>query len=306
MGPIYESDETYEHFPLADALDHDILMHREAHFGGHFSIMLDYYAQEKKGIQPEFSLEHIEKLAALEKQLKQNLAVLFLTAPEIQKVADVRDAYRVLKSIYEVKNTKNNHPRLIADLILAENEEAEAEVKAIVAEKGAIVPALIDLLRNEQFHDPLFPGYGLAPSLAVKCLGLIGDKRAIISLFEAIGEGDFFADDLILEALKEIGQPAKEFLLKIAAGHPLNEDNEKAIIALLAFKDDEDVAESCFDLLKQLDFQKDPCLSTYLILACENLKKDEKREEFRQMANGLAISAEQKRDMHAIINIWKL
>ncbi len=305
MEPIQEADESFEHFPLADALEHDILMHRDAHFGGLFSIMLDYYAQEKKGVQPEFSLERIEKLAELEKQLKQNLSVLFLTAVEMQKVADARDAYRVLKSIYGVENAKTRHPRLIADLILAEDEEAGAEVKAIVEEKGAIVPALIDLLRNEKFHDPLFPGYGLAPSLAVKCLGLIGDKRAIISLFEAIGEGDFFADEIILEALKEIGQPAKEFLLRVAAGRPLNEDNEKAAIALLAFKDDEEVAEACFDLLKQPDLQKDLCLSTYLILACENLKKADKREEFKQLANSASVSAAQKQDFQAIIHAWK-
>jgi hypothetical protein len=305
MDPIPEANESFEHFPLADAIDHEILMHRDAHFGGLFSVMLDYYAQEKKGVQPEFSMERIEKLDALEKQLKQNLAALFLTAPEMQKVADVREAYRVLKSIYELENAKTKHPRLIADLILAEDEEAEEEVKAIVEEKGAIVPALIDLLRNEQFHDSLFPGYGSAPSLAAKCLGLIGDKRAIISLFEAIGEGDFFADDLLLEALREIGRPAKEFLLRVVAGHPLNEDNEKAAIALLAFKEDEEVAETCFELFKQPDFQKDPCLSTYLILACEGLKNPEKQAEFKQMAHSAAISDEQRRDFQAVIHAWK-
>ena len=74
------------------------------------------------------------------------------------------------------------------------------------------MPALIDLLRNEDFYDPLFPGYGEAPVLAAKCLGLIGDKRAIISLFEAIGEGDFFNEDIILDALHVIGNPARDFL----------------------------------------------------------------------------------------------
>lgn len=305
MESLSGTDASFENFPLVDSVDHEILMHRDAHFGGLFSIMLDYYAQEKKGIQQEFSMERIEKLDALEKQLKQNLAALFLSAAEMQKVADARNAYRVLKSIYEVDSTKTKHPRLIADLILTEEEEAESEVEAIVAEKGPIVPALIDLLRNEQFHDVLFPGYGLAPSLAAKCLGLIGDKRAIISLFEAIGEGDFFADDLVLNALKQIGEPAKEFLLKVVAGHPLNEDNEKAAIALLAFKEDETVAEACFNLLKQPDFLKDPCLSTYLILGCENLTNPEKREEFKQLAQSNNVSKEQQRDFQAIIHGWQ-
>lgn len=304
MEPYQENEETsFEHFPVADAIDHEILMHRDAHFGGLFQVMLDYYSQEGKGVQAEFSMERIERLFQLEKQAKQNLAALFLTAPEMQKVADAREAYRILKAIYHVKSPQSSHPRLIADLILTEDEEAEEEIEAIVAEKGTIVKALIELLRNEQFHDPLFPGYGQSPSLAVRCLGRIGDKRAIISLFEAIGEGDFFADDLILDALKSIGQTAKEFLLRVAAGHPINEDNERALIALLAFKEDPVVAEACFALLKQPDFQKDPCLSTYLILACEGLQDPVKREEFKRQADQAA--PQQKRDMQAIIHEWE-
>jgi len=295
-------DPNSEHFPLIDALDHEILMHRDVHFGGLFSVMLDYYTQEGKGVQPQFSLERIEKLDALEKEMKQNLAAIFLLVDEMQKVADAREAYRQLRSIYEINRPKNPQPKLIADLILSEDEEAEAEIEAVVEEKGAIVKLLIDLLRNEQFHDALYPGYGLAPSLVVKCLGQIGDKRAIISLFEAIGEGDFFADDVILEALKEIGEPAKEFLLRVVAGQPLNEDNEKAAIALVAFKDEE-VAEKTFELFKQADFQADPCLSTYLILGCESLKSPVSRAEFAMLIH--QVNKAQKLDMQVILNHWE-
>lgn len=294
-----------EYFPVADAIDHEILMHRDAHFGGLFDIMLDYYSQDGKGVQPEFSMDRIERLAKLEKQLKQNLAALFLSAQEMQKVADAREAYRILRAIYELKNPKSIHPRLIADLILAEDEEAEAEVDAIAAEKGAIVPALLDLLKNEQFHDPLFPGYGKAPSLGVKCLGRIGDKRAIISLFEAIGEGDFFDDDLILEVMKEIGKPAKDFLLRVLGGHPINEDNERAAIALIAFKEDQEVAEACFEKLKEADFRQDPCLSVYLILACEGMQDQAKREEFKKLAASDQFTSVQKKDMQAIMHGWE-
>ena len=110
-------------------------MHRDAHFGGLFSIMLEYYQQEKKGVQPEFDISRIESLAALEEQLKQNLAALFLAAHEIQKVADAREAYQRLRDIYEVKKTKTPYPRLIADLILSEEDEPEAEIAAISAKK---------------------------------------------------------------------------------------------------------------------------------------------------------------------------
>lgn len=297
-----QEPQEFEHFPVADALDHDILMHRDSHFGGLFSEMLNYYSQDGKGVQPEITLDRIERLAKLEKEMNQNLAALFLTAQEMQKVADVRAVYKQLRSIYEMKDAKNSHPKLIADLILTEDEEAENEIEAIAAEKGAIVPLLIGLIRNETFYDPLFPGYGQAPILAVKSLGRIGDKRAIISLFEAIGQGDFFSDDYILDALKHIGEPAREFLLRVAAGRPLNEDNEKAAIALIAFKDDEKVAKACFELLKQEDILKDPCLSTYLILVCEGLRDEALRQEFRQL--GPKLTKQQKLDVATVEKSW--
>lgn len=295
----------FEHFPLVDAIDHEILMHRDAHFGGQFPIMLDYYRKEGKGIQPEFDISRIERLAALEEELKQNLAVIFLAAHEIQKVADSREAYQRLKAIYEVKKPKNPYPRLIADLILSEEEEPEAEITAIAAEKDKIVSSLIDLLRSEELYDPLFPGYGQAPFLAVQCLGLIGDKKAIISLFEALGQGDFFADDQIIKALKAIGQPAREFLLHVLNGRPINEDNEKAAIALIAFKDDEEVANHCFDLLQQADIQKDPCLPTYLVLACAGLKDPVRCQALKVMSKDSELSAILHEDIKAVMNDWE-
>ena len=295
----------FEHFPIVDAIDHEILMHRDAHFGGQFPIMLDYYRQERKGTQPEFDISRIERLAVLEEQLKQNLAALFLAGNEAQKIADAREAYQKLRAIYEVKKPKTFHPQLIADLILTEDEEAEAEIAAVAAEKDKIVPALIDLLRTEDFYDPLFPGYGQAPFLAVKCLGRIGDKRAIISLFEALGQGDFFADDQILKALQAIGKPACDFLQHVIKGRPLNEDNEKAAIALIAFKDEEGVADLCFDLLQQPDIQKDPCLPTYLVLACSGLKDPVKREAFREMSRKTYLPSLLQEDMKGVIHDWE-
>jgi HEAT repeat protein len=300
-----DDNSSIEHFPLIDATDHEILMHRDAHFGGLFSIMLDYYRKEGKGAQSEFDLARIERLAALEDQLKQNLAPLFLTGNEAEKVAEARASYQKLRDIYAIQKPKTIYPRLIADLILAEEEEAEVEIAAIVAEKDKIVPALITLLRTEEMYDPLFPGYGQAPLLAVKCLGQIGDKRAIISLFEALGQSDFFADDQILKALQEIGEPARDFLLRVLKGRPLNEDNEKAAIALLAFKDQEVVADHCFELLQQPDVQKDPCLSTYLVLICVGLKDPDKRRAFAEMAKRKDLPSLLQEDMKGVMHDWE-
>jgi len=299
-----DSSPLFDHFPVIDAVDHQILMHRDVHFGGLFSVMLDYYRQERKGIQPEFSLSRIERLAALQEGFRENLAALFLAAHEIQQVADARDAYRKLRAIYEVKNAKTFHPRLMADLILSEEGEPEGEIAAIAAEKEKIVPSLLDLLRSEAFYDPLFPGYGQAPMLAVECLSRIGDKRAIISLFEALGQGDFFADDQIIKALKAIGMPARDFLLHVLKGRPLNEDNEKAVIALIAFKDDEEVARHCFDLLQEPDVQKDPCLPTYLILASAGLKDPVQRKTFEALAKDPHFFPLLSKDIKGIVHDW--
>lgn len=276
-------DEGTDHFPVADQIDHEILMHRDAHFGGLFSVMLDYYREEKKGVQPDFSIERIERLEQLEVAMKQNLAPLLLTGPEAEKIGEAKTAYKKLRAIYELESAKSQIPKLIADLILAETEEAEEEIKAVVAEKNLVVKPLIDLLRNENFYDPLFPGYGQAPVLAAECLGLLSenDKRAIISLFEAIGQLDFFADDKMIHALKLIGEPAKAFLLKVLHGHPITEDNEKAAIALLEFQDAE-VAQAALNLLKEKEVQNDLSLSTYLVLACEFLPMNQ-WEEFIEL-----------------------
>jgi hypothetical protein len=302
MNP--QADLPFEHFPLVDAIDHEILMHRDAHFGGKFSIMLDYYQKEGRGVQPEFDLSRIDRLALLEEQIKQNLAALFLTAHEMQKVADSRAAYQKLREIYEIKKPKTPYPRLIVDLILTEAEEPEEEIAAIYGVKDKIVPALIDLLRSEELYDPLFPGYGQAPFLAVQALSQIGDKRAIISLFEALGQGDFFADELIIKALKAIGDPAKEFLIHVVNGRPINEDNERAAIGLIAFKDEEKVASLCLDLLQQSDVQKDPCLPTYLALCCAGLQDSEKRAAFKILSEDKRLPSLLRKDMEGVIHEW--
>lgn len=293
-----------EEFPLIDSVDQEILKHRDVHFGGLFSIMLDYYRKEGRGVQPEFNLSRIEELADIEEKMKINLAGLFLQSNDAIQVAEARAAYKALRDIYEVKQSKSIYPRLIADLILTEDEDAEAEIEAIVQEKAGIVPSLIELLKSEKFNDPLFPGYGLTPQLAVICLEKIGDKRAIISLFETLGEGDFFSDEQVIKALHAIGAPARDFLLRVLAGRPLTQDNEKAAIALVAFKDDEVVAEYCFDLLQQPDIQNDPCLPTYLVLASAGLKDNNKREAFRAMASDPTQPKLLREDMKVLMKSW--
>lgn len=301
--PGYEEND--EELPLANAQDSAILMHRDVHFGGKFDVMLDYYINEGKGVNPDFDLERIHTLAKIEKETKKNLAPEILSGADAEKIAEAKNAYKKLRSLYDHPKSATKNMLLIADLILSEDLEPQKEIEAIVQEKSAIVPALIELLRSEEYYDPLFPGYGLAPSLAAQCLGLIGDKRAIVSLFEAMKQGDFFDEDVDLAALKAIGNPAKEFLLKVLHGRPINEDNERAAIALIAFKDDEQVSKTCLEMLKDLQIRKNIPLSTYLILACEGLQKHEDREAFKNLSKEENTPKMLVQDILAIAKNWK-
>jgi hypothetical protein len=297
-------DDNFDQLPIAYSPDNTILMHRDIHFGGSFDIMLDYYKSGGKGISKEIEVERIEELATLEKNTGHNLAAMMLSGAEADKIARARQAYQQLRDLYEIRNPKNRYPLLIADLILTEEEKAEKEIQAIVVEKGAIIPSLLVLLRNEDFYDPLYPGYGQAPALAAKCLGLIGDKRAIIALFEAISEGDFFNEDTILTALHAIGTPAKEFLLKVLHGLPLNQDNDHAAIALVCFKDDPEVQKTCLQMLCNIDLKKHPLLATHLVLACEEITDPSQRQQLLDLAKKASTPKNLQQDITAIAKAW--
>lgn len=292
-------------FPLSNATDNLILMHRDVHFGGSFPIMLDYYAKEGKGVSPDFDVERIQALADMENQMQQNLAGVLLTGAEAEKVSRAKEAYKNLKELYRSDPKKNHYPILIANLLLSEEENPEKEIEAIVKEKGAIVPALIELVRASDFYDPLFPGYGKGPNLAAKCLGLIGDKRSIISLFEMIGQEDFFDEDIVMEALKSVGAPAKQFLLRVVHGRPLNVDNERAAIALITFKDDPEVSEACFQMLQDLEVRRHAPLATYLALSCEGLADPQSRKKFRELIKDPSIPKILRQDIEAIAHGWE-
>lgn len=280
-----------------------ILMHRDAHFGGSFLIMIDYYQRGGKGISPDFELSRILELAEEEKITGGNLAALLLGPREAEEVKRAKDSYQAFRELYTVKAPKSPYPVMIADLILSEDEEPVKEQEAIIAEKGAIVSSLLALINSEDMYNPLFPGYGKAPTLAAYCLGKIGDKRAIIALFENLGKDTFFEDEISINALKSIGEPAKEFLIRVLHGQPINEDNEKAAIALISFDPDPQIARTCFDMLLKLDLKKDAFLATYLILACQHLQDPLSREAFEAFATK-PLPKELKIDCQTVLNAW--
>ncbi len=297
-------DENYENFPIAYSIDNSILMHRDVHFGGSFPLMLEYYRSEGRGISNDFDLSRIEELYTMEQKAGKDISPLLLSGAEAEKIAKGRQAYKQLRDLYAARKPQTPIPRLIADLILAEEADIPNAEQAVVAQKSAIVPALIDLLRNEDFYDPLFPGYGQAPALAAECLGKIGDKRAIISLFEAVGEGDFFNEDIILDALHAIGEPAKTFLLRVLHATPITMDNEQAAISLIRFKSDPEVSTACLNFLQNLDLAKHLALATYLVLACEGLASTHEQQALLNLAEKPTTPKSIRQDIAIVAKTW--
>jgi len=292
--------------PLSVPLDHEIVMHREVHFGSSFEAMIEYYEKEEEGACPHLELKRIHELASYEIQTHGNLAEQLLTEEEWEEVERAQEAYRHLHNLLEEQRPSNPVPQLTAALILAEGtEQLGRAIDALVRHKDGALTAMLELLRSEEMHNPLFPGYGLAPTRAVELLTRLGDKRAIIALFEALGSaGDFFEEEALFGAIKSIGAPAKEFLLKLAARSPIDSDSERAIAALSAFKADVEVAEVCWKLLQRPDILAHPIVADYLILACEGLTDEALRRSFVAFASDKNLSSTLQRDIAMIAKSW--
>lgn len=304
--PPQEEREDEKTHLFTEEVDHLILMHRDAHFGGDFNVMIKYYQDEGIGVHPELELERILYLAQIEKELGEDLAPLILTGPEAESVARARQAYTQLKDLYEITEEKSPFPRLIADLILSEEEEPTAALEAVVSQGTRIVPELIALVKSDQAYDPLFPGYGHAPYLAMLALGKIKDPAAIIPLFESMGKEFIFDEMVILESLAQIGEPAKEFLLTTLKGRPITQDNTHAAFALTAFANDPQVAIASFEQLQEEEVQKIPLLRTYLLCNCETLKNTSHRESFIKMAENPALPSGLRKEIKDITQDWDL
>lgn len=265
--------------PLLDAVDLEILMHRDAHFGKNFAIMLEYYHQDGVGVMPDFELSRIEYLMHLEKELKEDISEKWLPEPAKEAVDKSIQLYVELRDVYE---NENSPPLslLMSDLILSEEECPEKEVEALVRFGKEAGPALISLIAASTFYDPLNPGYGRAPIFAADAIARLRDEKAIPHLFEALSYDNFYTDEAMISALVSFGKPAKEFLMRILLGQVIGKDTEVAAMVLASFPPDEEIAKLALNRLESPSILKRENLSSYLIFACEGLCRDEDRDRF--------------------------
>ncbi|HPE84606.1 MAG TPA: HEAT repeat domain-containing protein [Chlamydiales bacterium] len=292
-----------ESIPLLDAIDMEILMHREAHFGGNFGVMIDYYDQEGVGVMPDFEQKRIRELAHIEKELRQNLADVILPELAHLRVEMSKQLYQDLREVYE-QEPPNPHAVLISNLILSEEEDPQEEMEALIHCGQEIVPLLIDLISSESFYDPLYPGYGRSPIFAAKILGQIKDETAIPALFQALGQDNFFTDEAIIQAIRAIGDKSKVFLIKALKHQPYSKNNEHAAICLMEFSEDPEIAQTCLELLKDPAVIKRESLATYLVFGCAGLEQDFDRQEFKKIMDGLNEKSELYLEMKSVCSNW--
>ncbi len=287
----------FSSFPLIDATDHEILMHKEVHFGGSFAVMIDYYAQEEnKGCMEEFSQERIELLSQIELEEGINLAQELLMDEEKQLIARAQKKYADLKKIYDLPF---GFTHLVADLLLSEDIDAVDEIEALCKHPEAI-PLLLQIVQDEDSYLPLFPGYGFAPFHAIECLGKLQAKEAILPIFETLSKTDFFGEETIFSALFHIGNPAKEFLLQKLQKTPITKENENAAIALSWFQEDPEVSSVCLQLLREPSIQENSRFFSQLLLSCTepDAKKQKILEELAQIPN---LSSDCKEELQWIL-----
>ncbi len=289
-------------FELTDEIDHEILMHRDAHFGGDFNVMLQYYEEDGIGVNPDFDFERIVYLKEVEDQIDGNLAALVLSIPEAERVAKARATYTQLKEVYE---GDNDLAKLVADLILCEEEDPEELIEEILEMNERIIPDLIRIVESADAYDPLSPGYGLAPALAIHCLGELREARAVVLIFERFGSEMLFDEEILLEALQKIGEPAKQFLLRILKSRPITSDNIHAAFALTSFAQDTEIAICAYEELQSPEICDKPLLSTYLLCHCDALQRTAHRENFIAMARDSALPRAMRLEIENIVRDWK-
>jgi hypothetical protein len=266
--------------------------------------MIAALKEDKEPFLEQYPLVRVEYLQRLQEEMGAPLAPQLLAPSEAERIARARSAYKMLRAAYEPPSAPE--VALIPDLILATEEELEQAISQIAAQKGKLVPALIALLQAHDFYDILFPGFGQAPARAARCLGTIGDERALKPLFEALGLGDFDNEESILQALGAMPNVAVPFLLKVVHSQPITQDNIRAAMALSTFSEDSAIAEGSLQVLSHIDCNRHSLLATYLILNCAALQDPKLRAQFVQVCRTASLSPELQPDFERICRGWDL
>lgn len=285
--------------PLLNEIDLEILMHKDAHFGGSFTVMIEYYEEEGIGVQEEFDLQRIKDLAIYDKD--GHLSAEMLPDQAKNDVFFSKELYKKFRDCYEGEDAL---PMRLADLILSESYHPEKEIAALSTfEKRAIKP-LVEILLQDHFYNPLNPGYGRAPINAALSLKKIGNTDAIPYLFGALGKS-FSVDEILINTLISFGKEGENFLYDRLKGVPYTKDNYLAALALSSFPVSDETAELALSLLCKKETFNHPSYASYLICICEGLENNTDRQKFIEIANSDQLTKQLASEMKIIISFWE-
>lgn len=233
--------------PLLDETDGIIIAHKEAHFGGSFYAMIEYYSQGGIGASEECPLHRIEELYLIEKNSDENLTAILLPQHKIQEIENAKTLYYKLKTVNE--EATNILAKEIGELILTEDAYPESTIQKIVAFGPDAIQPLFTLLDAEEMYSELSPGYGLAPLNAIRALSHIRSTAILQKAFLLIGRHGFEYDEALTSCCAS--QPeAEDFGLQRLSKTP-SKDGEHASIILSKLQSEKG-AEKALTILESL------------------------------------------------------
>lgn len=285
--------------PLLNEIDLEILMHKDAHFGGSFPVMIDYYKQDGVGVQEDFDIQRIKDLASVDKEGHLSAETL----PELAKndVLFAKELYKKFKDCYEEDDELS---KKLADLILCESFDPTEEIEALSTFQKRAIKPLVEILVQDYFYNPINPGYGRAPINAALTLKKIGNSDAIPYLFGALGKS-FTTDEILINALMSFKEKSEEFLQDRLKSIPYTKDNYSAALALSSFPTSDETAKIALHLLSEKETYKHSSYTSYLICICEGLESNIDREKFLEISKSQHISKNLNDEMKIIMSFWK-
>jgi hypothetical protein len=285
--------------PLLNEIDLEILMHKDAHFGGSFQTMIEYYEEDGIGVQEEFEIERIKDLSLIDKDGHLSEDIL----PEVAKndVLFSKQLYKKFKNCYKEGDELS---KKLADLILCESFDPTEEIEALSSFHKQAIKPLVEILQTDYFYNPLNPGYGRAPINVALTLKKIGDQDVIPHLFSALGKS-FIADEILINTLISFGEKSVEFLKNRLKASPYTKDNYLASLALSSFPLDDETAKIALYLLGLKSTYSHQSYVSYLICICEGLENDTDREAFLELSKSEPLSKAVKEEMKLVISFWK-
>jgi hypothetical protein len=235
---LFVQQVTGEAFQIVDEEDREILLQRDAHFGGSFIAMQEHYEKFSGqdmpgyyGVLETISLSRILFLADVERRLGKNLAPKILSGSDAEHVALARTAYERIAQL-------SNEPFSIPLQLFLDCTNSFGERSLTQEEKDTLrrnPKLLLELAAADQFRDSLFPGFGYAPLRALKWLVEAHVEEALPLCFNLLAVAQEEEEEELFSLIPKFGGEAFEYARRTFLSRPVTPFHEKLMLVLLHF-----------------------------------------------------------------------